>query len=143
MEDSTVQASGAESIGCESKRASEPAKGVVNWLLAKDYATSSVPSSATKGSTGTDSRVSNGTSGRVALRIAGEIRVGTLLSAILEVQARESSDKPRLNAFCRVAPSVRFKALAIFPAGVFLRAADFNSRTSADVHERRFEFLAI
>jgi hypothetical protein len=30
-----VQASGAESIGCESKRASEPAKGAVNWLLAK------------------------------------------------------------------------------------------------------------
>jgi hypothetical protein len=38
---------------------------------------------------------------------------------------------------------VRFKALAIFPAGVFLRAPDFNSRTSADVHERRPEFLAI
>jgi hypothetical protein len=62
----------------------------------------------------------------------------------ITVQARESSDNPRLNAFCRVAPSVRFKALAILPAGVFLRAADFNSRTSADVHERRrFEFLAI
>jgi hypothetical protein len=61
----------------------------------------------------------------------------------LEVQARESSDNPMLNAFCRVAPSVRFKALAIFPAGVFFRAADFSSRTSADVHERRFEFLAI
>jgi hypothetical protein len=63
--------------------------------------------------------------------------------AISDVQARESRDSPRLNAFCRVAPSVRFKALAIFPAGVFFRAADFNSRTSADVHERRFEFLAI
>jgi len=66
-----------------------------------------------------------------------------LVGAELEVQARESSDSPRLNAFCRVAPSVRFKALAIFPAGVFLRAPDFNSRTSADVHERRPEFLAI
>jgi hypothetical protein len=63
--------------------------------------------------------------------------------ATLEVQARESSDNPRLNAFCRVAPSVRFKALAIFAAGVFFRAADFSSRTSAAVHERRFEFLAI
>jgi hypothetical protein len=62
--------------------------------------------------------------------------------AISDVQ-RESSDSLRLNAFCRVAPSVRFKDLAIFPAGVFFRAADFNSRTSADVHERRFEFLAI
>jgi len=71
------------------------------------------------------------------------IPVVTLLRATLEVQARESSDNPMLNAFCRVAPSVRFKALAIFPAGVFFRAADFSSRTSADVHERRFEFLAI
>ena len=71
------------------------------------------------------------------------IRVVTLLRATLEVQARESSDNPMLNAFCRVAPSVRFKALAIFLAGVFFRAEDFSSRTSADVHERRFEFLAI
>jgi hypothetical protein len=58
-------------------------------------------------------------------------------------QARESSDNPRLNAFCRVAPSVRFKALASFLAGVFFRAADFSSRRSAAVHERRFDFLAI
>ena len=56
-------------------------------------------------------------------------------------QARESSDKPILNAFCRVAPSLRFRLLAIFLAGVFLRAADFNSRTSEAVQERRFEFL--
>ena len=56
-------------------------------------------------------------------------------------QARESSDKPILNAFCRVAPSLRFRFLAIFLAGVFLRAADFNSRTSEAVQERRFEFL--
>ena len=35
-----------------------------------------------------------------------------------------------LNAFWRVAPSVRFSDLAIFPAGTFfLRASDFNSRT--------------
>jgi hypothetical protein len=56
-------------------------------------------------------------------------------------QARESSDKPILKAFCRVAPSLRFRLLAIFLAGVFLRAADFNSRTSEAVQERRFEFL--
>ena len=54
---------------------------------------------------------------------------------------RESSDNPRLNAFCRVAPSLRLRLLAIFLAGVLLRAADFNSRTSALVQGRRFEFL--
>ena len=59
------------------------------------------------------------------------------------IQARESRDNPMLNAFCRVAPSVRFKALAIFRAGILFRAADFSSRTSVAVHERRFEFLAI
>jgi hypothetical protein len=54
---------------------------------------------------------------------------------------RESSDNPRLNAFCRVAPSLRLRALAIFLAGVLLRAADFNSRRSPLVQGRRFEFL--
>jgi hypothetical protein len=54
---------------------------------------------------------------------------------------RESSDNPRLNAFCRVAPSLRLRLLATFFAGVLLRAADFNTRTSALVQERRFEFL--
>jgi hypothetical protein len=54
---------------------------------------------------------------------------------------RESSDNPRLNAFCRVAPSLRLSLLAIFLAGVLLRAADFNSRMSALVQGRRFEFL--
>jgi hypothetical protein len=54
---------------------------------------------------------------------------------------RESSDNPRLNAFCRVAPSLRLRLLAIFLAGILLRAADFNSRTSALVQGRRFEFL--
>ncbi len=52
-----------------------------------------------------------------------------------------SSDNPRLNAFCRVAPSLRLRLLAIFPAGVLLRAADFNSRTFALVQARLFEFL--
>ena len=46
-----------------------------------------------------------------------------------------------MNAFCRVAPSLRLRLLAIFLAGVLLRAADFNSRTSALVQARLFEFL--
>ena len=49
-----------------------------------------------------------------------------------------------LNAFCRVAPSVRFNFLAILAAGVFLRAMVFSSRTSVEVHARRFfDFLGI
>jgi hypothetical protein len=46
-----------------------------------------------------------------------------------------------LNAFCRVAPSVRFSFLAILEAGVFRFAMVFNSRTSVDVHARRFFVL--
>jgi hypothetical protein len=42
-----------------------------------------------------------------------------------------------------VAPSVRFNLLAMLDAWVFLRANVFSVRTSDDVHERRFEFLAI
>jgi hypothetical protein len=42
-----------------------------------------------------------------------------------------------------VAPSVRFKVRAMLAARVFLRAIVFNARTSDDVHERRFDFLAI
>ncbi len=53
--------------------------------------------------------------------------------------ARESSDNPILNAFWRVAPSVRFRVLAIFPAGVFFRASDFSSRTCTDVQARLFD----
>ena len=45
-----------------------------------------------------------------------------------------------MNAFCRVAPSLRLRPLAIFLAGVLLRAADFNSRTSALVQARLFVF---
>ena len=56
----------------------------------------------------------------------------------LESQERESSDRPMLNAFCRVAPSVRRNFLAIARAGVFLRANVFNSRTSPAVQARRF-----
>jgi hypothetical protein len=36
-----------------------------------------------------------------------------------------------LNAFCRVAPSVRLSALAILPAGVFFFAIDFNVHPSS------------
>ena len=43
------------------------------------------------------------------------------------------------NAFCRVAPSVRFRLLAIFPAGTFLRASVFSSRTCTDVQARLFD----
>jgi hypothetical protein len=43
-----------------------------------------------------------------------------------------------LNAFCRVAPSVRFNFLAILEAGVFRFAMVFSSRTSDEVHARRF-----
>jgi hypothetical protein len=42
------------------------------------------------------------------------------------------------NAFCRVAPSVRFRDLAIFFAGVFFRASDLRSRTCSVVQARLF-----
>jgi hypothetical protein len=44
-----------------------------------------------------------------------------------------------LNAFCRVAPSERFSFLAILPAGVFLRAIVFSSRTCTGVQARFFD----
>jgi hypothetical protein len=43
-----------------------------------------------------------------------------------------------LKAFCRVAPSVRFRVRAILPAVAFFRASRFISRTSLAVQERRF-----
>jgi len=46
-----------------------------------------------------------------------------------------------LNAFCRVAPSVRFSNLAIFAAGLFLRARTFNSRTCSFVQARLLDVL--
>ena len=49
---------------------------------------------------------------------------------------RERSDNPILRAFRHVALSVRFKFLAILPAGVFFRASDFKVRTSAVVQAR-------
>jgi hypothetical protein len=57
-------------------------------------------------------------------------------------QPRESSDTPMLNAFCRVAPSVRFKVRAMLAARLFFFASTFNVRTCSDVHARRFDFLA-
>jgi hypothetical protein len=65
-----------------------------------------------------------------------------LMSELMR-QARESSDSPRLNAFCRVAPSDRFSVRAMLDAFVFFRAAVFKVRTSAAVHERRLDFLAM
>ena len=59
-------------------------------------------------------------------------------------QTRESSDRPMLNAFCRVAPSVRFNVLAILAAPVLLRASVFKVRTCSFVQARRVDsFLAI
>ena len=56
---------------------------------------------------------------------------------------RVSREIPMLKAFCRVAPSVRFKVRAMLPARVFFRASVFSVRTSDEDHERRFEFFAI
>jgi hypothetical protein len=64
--------------------------------------------------------------------------ITTKLELLLLDQERESRDSPMLNAFCRVAPSDRRNFLAILPAGVFLRAMAFRSRSSPAVHARRF-----
>jgi hypothetical protein len=56
---------------------------------------------------------------------------------------RESSDNPMLNAFCRVAPSVRFSAFAILPAGIFFFAINFNVLMFCVVHARRLFLLGI
>jgi hypothetical protein len=60
---------------------------------------------------------------------------------MLKNQERESSDSPMLKAFWRVAPSVLLSLLAICDALVFLRAIAFSSRSSLEVHARRFFFL--
>jgi hypothetical protein len=57
---------------------------------------------------------------------------------------RVSSDNPRLKAFCRVAPSVLFKDLAIEDAGIFFLASAFNVRMCSALHARLFvRFCAI
>ncbi len=43
-----------------------------------------------------------------------------------------------LNAFCRVAPSLRFSVFAILFAGTFFLASVFSSRTGIDVQARLF-----
>jgi len=43
-----------------------------------------------------------------------------------------------MNAFCRVAPSDRFKRRAIVRAGIFFRASDLRSRSCTDVQGRLF-----
>src|ERR1700757_3375671 len=58
-----------------------------------------------------------------------------------ENQERESSESPMLKAFWRVAPSVLLSFFAICDALVFLRAIVFSSRSSLEVHARRFFFL--
>jgi len=60
---------------------------------------------------------------------------------LTKIQERESSESPMLKAFWRVAPSVLLSFLAIPDAFVFLRAIAFSSRTSLEVHARRFFFL--
>jgi hypothetical protein len=61
-----------------------------------------------------------------------------------EFQPRVSSDNPMLNAFCRVAPSVRFSVFAIFPAGFFCFARTFKVRICSVVHALRLDgFFAI
>ncbi len=54
---------------------------------------------------------------------------------------RESSDRPKLKAFCRVAPTVRFSVFAIFSALVFFFARLFKVRTFSDVHARLVVFF--
>jgi|SRR6266511_2291331 len=55
---------------------------------------------------------------------------------------RWPSGKPRLSAFCRSAPTVRFMAFAIFFTGDLLRECAFSSRTSAFDQVRRLVRLA-
>ena len=54
---------------------------------------------------------------------------------------RWPSGNPRLSAFCRSAPAVRFMAFAIRFTGDFLRECAFNSRTSALDQARRLTRL--
>jgi hypothetical protein len=67
------------------------------------------------------------------------------LELVQTLLARESSDSPGLKAFCRVAPSVRFRVRAMFAARFFFFACVLSVRTSAVVHARRrlFDFFAI
>src|SRR5262249_25893497 len=55
---------------------------------------------------------------------------------------RWPSGNPRLSAFCRSAPAVRFMSFAIRFTGDFLRECAFKSRTSALDQARRLTRLA-
>lgn len=69
---------------------------------------------------------------------------GSSERSVLSIQVRMSSDRPILNAFCRVAPSVRFSLLAMRDAPFFWRAIVLKVRTCSAVHALRFlAFLAI
>jgi len=68
---------------------------------------------------------------------------GTLTTSFATAYARVSNDTPSVNAFCCVAPGVRFSDFAILATGIFWRARVFSSRTSSLVHSRRFAFFAI
>ena len=61
-----------------------------------------------------------------------------LVRTVLLSELCVSSDKPRLKAFCRVAPSVLLNVRAIFVARVLLPASFFKVRTSLVVHARLF-----
>jgi hypothetical protein len=70
-------------------------------------------------------------------------RAGERLRAALSHRHRVSSDNPRLNAFWRVAPSVRFSCRPMRAAGVFSCASLFKVRISSDDHARSFIFFAM
>src|SRR5262244_3905572 len=55
---------------------------------------------------------------------------------------RWPSGNPRLSAFCRSAPTVRFMAFAIFFTGDLLRECALSSRTSAFDQAQRLVRLA-
>jgi hypothetical protein len=69
--------------------------------------------------------------------IAGEQLHVRFVSAQFHA-ARVSSERPRLKAFCRVAPSVLFNIRAISAARLLLFANRFNVRMSLAVHARLF-----
>src|SRR3954469_24616326 len=58
-------------------------------------------------------------------------------------EPRMSNETRSVNAFCWLAPAVRFSHFAILPTGVFWRASVFSWRTSSLVHSRRLTFFAI
>ena len=73
------------------------------------------------------------------MTVAGPVRATESCKAY----PRESSDNPILNAFCRVAPSVRFNFFAILGAAAFFFAMDFKVRTCSADQATRLRFLAM